>query len=164
MNKYEIALDEITVQFLAMRNMVKGYSSERDKDLLNTLHEAVIRVTATDDDIDPYVSLSDYKKGRNAFVRLNRCEPYFFEDLREGMYVYDRKLRRIVMIEGITESYDIIFTVISDKRQFDRICCCRYEDEIFYPVHALYVFEGELLYTQEPKDEHHDSLYGESKR
>lgn len=164
MNKYEIALDEITVQFLAMRNMVKGYSSERDKDLLNTLHEAVIRVTATDDGIDPYVSLSDYKKGRNAFVRLNRCEPYFFEDLREGMYVYDRKLRRIVMIEGITEGHNIIFTVISNEHQFNEICYCRYKDERFYPVHALYVFEGEILHTPEPKDEYPDYLWDKSKR
>lgn len=164
MNKYEIALDEITVQFLAMRNMVKGYSSERDRDLLNTLHEAVIRVTATDDGIDPYVSLSDYKKGRNALVRLHRCEPYFFEDLREGMYVYDRELRRIVMIEGITEGQEIIFTVISNEHQFDKICVCRYKDEIFYPVHALYVFEGEILHTPEPKDEYPDYLWDESKR
>lgn len=151
MNKYEIALDEITVQFLAMRNMVKGYSSERDIDLLNTLHEAVIRVTAMDDGINPYVSLSDYKKGRNAFVRLNRCEPYFFEDLREGMYVYDRELRRIVMIDAITETQEIGFTVISNERCFDDICYCRFKDEIFYPVHALYVFEGEILHTPEPK-------------
>lgn len=164
MNKYEIALDEITVQFLAMRNMVKGYSSERDKDLLNTLHEAVIRVTATDNGINPYVSLSDYKKGRNAFVRLNRCEPYFFEDLREGMYVYDKELRRIVMIEGITEGQNIRFTVISNEHQFDGIYCCRYKDERFFPVHALYVFEGEILHTPEPKPEYHNYLWDKSKR
>ena len=49
MNKYENALDEIAVQFLAMRKMVKDYSSERDIDLLKILQEAVSRITVMDE-------------------------------------------------------------------------------------------------------------------
>lgn len=164
MNKYEIALDQIATKYLMVRDYIQGSSYEEDMRYFNTLHEAVSRVTAMDDGIDPYISLLDSKKSRNAFVRLQGCKPYFFEDLREGMYVYHRKLKRIVMIEGITEGHDVIFTVISNERQFDRICCCRYEDEIFYPVHALYVFEGEILHTPEPKPEYPDYLWDKSKR
>ena len=120
MNKYEIALDEITVQFLAMRNMVKGYSSERDKDLLNTFDEDVMRVTATDDGIDPYVSLSEYKKGRNDFVRLNRCEPYFFEDLREGMDTLSfRTLEAIVNLKQLVDR-----ATPKQVEHFNDECCC----------------------------------------
>lgn len=164
MNKYEIALDEIASRYFLVSDSIHGTSHEKDMEYFNTLHEAVSRVTAMDDGIDPYVSLLDCKKNRNAFVRLNRCEPYFFEDLREGMYVYDKKLRRIVMIEGITEGQNIIFTVISNEHQLDKICCCRYEDGVFFPVHALYVFEGEILHTPESKPEYPDYLWDKSKR
>ena len=164
MNKYEIALDQITTKYLMVRDYIHGSSREEDMKQLDTLHEAVFRVTARDVDAEPYFTSKDYKKGQSALVRLNKCKPYFFEDPREGMYVYHRELKRILMIDNITEYQEIVFTVISNERRFDEICFCRYKDEIFYPVHALYVFEGEILHTPEPKDEYPDYLWDESKR
>lgn len=164
MNKYEIALDEIASRYFLVSDSIHGTSHEEDMRYFNTLHEAVSRVTAMDDGIDPYISLLDCKKNRNAFVRLQGCRPYFSKIYVKECMSMIKKLRRIVMIEGITEGHDIIFTVISNERQFDRICCCQYEDEIFYPVHALYVFEGEILHTPEPKPEYPDYLWNKSKR
>lgn len=164
MNKYEIALDQIATKYLMVRDYIHGSSREEDMKQLDTLHEAVFRVSTMDGDIEPYFTSKDYKKGQSALVRLSTCKPYFFEDLREGMYVYHRKLKRILMIDGITEGREIVFTVISNERRFGEICCCRYENEVFYPVHALYVFEGEILHTPEPKPEYPDYLWDKSKR
>lgn len=164
MNKYEIALDQITTKYLMVRDYIHGSSREEDMKQLDTLREAVFRVTARDGDVEPYFTSKDYKKGQSALVRLSKCKPYFFEDLRKGMYVYDRKLKRIVMIDEITETQEIVFTVISNERRFDEICLCRYEDDLFFPVHALYAFEGEILHTPEPKPEYPDYLWDKSKR
>ena len=162
MNKYEMALTEVIAEFSTMRVAVKGGLSEHDRALIDTLTKGFEEKK----DCNPRMmdDMREFANQESAYIRLKTCAPFFLEDLHEGMYVYDRKLKRIVMIDEITESQEIVFTVISNERLFDEICFCRYKDDRFFPVHALYVFEGEILHTPKTKPEYPHYLMNESKR
>ena len=162
MNKYEMALTEVIAEFSTMRLAVKGGLSEHDRALIDTLTKGFEE--KKDCNLRMMDDMREFENQKSAYIRLKTCAPFFLEDLHEGMYVYDRKLKRIVMIDEITETQEIVFRVISNENRFDEICFCRYEDDIFFPVHALYVFEGEILHTPESKPEYPDYLWDKSKR
>lgn len=143
MNTFEMALTEVIAEFSTMRLVVKGGLSERDRALIDILSKGFEKKKDCDSRIMD--DMQEFACRKSAFVRLSKCAPFFLEDLHEGMYAYHRKLKRFVMIDDVTEDQKILYMVLSNERCFDRIFCCRYEDEIFYPVHALYVFEGETL-------------------
>lgn len=96
---------------------------------------------ALENAVDTKIIIKDWKVLNNLIEEHFDPKPYKFEDLKEGMWVWDDKLKWLYHIFAIREEDKSVEVIVSDRNAIFRkvVTLCKFEENRFYPlVKAMY--------------------------
>ncbi|MBS5114145.1 MAG: hypothetical protein KHY88_00330 [Erysipelotrichaceae bacterium] len=107
------------------------YSLSSIKEILETL-EIDVEVTLTKND-NKY-TINAYEEIERCVVEcINNTQPYEFEDLKVGMWVYDSRLKTCFLIKEINNNYEWPIVVYRNHLE-DELDGLKFEKNRFFPV------------------------------